>query len=444
MASPMMHSRRDDLYGTVPRWIAFMVVIASAAIAADRTRSFAATTVPTSAPAIAVEGANWPTFRGENSGVVVAPSVATDWDGPTGRNVRWRTPVPLPGNNSPVIWGGHLFCSGAGEDRQEVYCFDADTGRLRWRTAVGAPDPAKAPKVMRETGYAPSTLATDGLRVYAIFATGDLAALDFDGRVVWSKPLGPLENQYGHASSLAMWQDRLIVQLDQGLSAKENKSALLAFDGATGVEVWRTPRPVFNSWTSPLVITVTDGPQVVTVADPWVIAYEPRAGTELWRAKCVHGDVAPSAAHAAGTVFVAQENAEAHAIRTDGRGDVTETHVAWHVDDALPDIVSPLATTKYVFLTTSLGTVTCLDTATGKKVWSHDFDGPLCATPILINDVVHLTDTKGVTMRFEAAPTFKLLNAPALGEPVHATPAVAQGRIYFRGDSNLYCVAPPP
>lgn len=397
------------------------------------------TTMPVSWPGDEELARNWPVFRGSNIGIA-SGNIPTDWDGPSGRNVLWKTPVPLAGNNSPIVWNNFVFLSGATKDKQQVFCFDAVTGSMLWQKDVGNPNPTRAPKVMEEGGYAPCTMATDGQRAFAIFPTGDVVAIDFAGRIVWSKNLGLPESQYGYAASLVMWQDRLIIQLDQGLEADAGKSALLALDSATGKPIWRTPRPVANSWASPIVVTAPTGPQIITASQPWVIAYEPQRGTEIWRVKCLRGDVAPSPAFANGIVVVAQESAKVSAIKIGGAGDVTASHVAWSDDFGLPDIVSPVATSRHTFLVMSYGSVTCYDMSSGKMLWTHDIDGSFHASPIAVGNVIMLVDRKGITHRFEDAAEFKLINEPALGEPVSATPAIANNRIYIRGEKNLYCI----
>jgi outer membrane protein assembly factor BamB len=142
---------------------------------------------------------NFPVFRG-NAGASNKRNIPVSWNGSTGQNILWKTEVPLPGNNSPVIWGDKVFLAGANADRQEVYCFDRNSGKILWTTAL---NPAgRKPQISAETGYAPSTAVTDGTRVYIIFPTGIISALDMDGNKVWEKDLGLPENHYGHASSL--------------------------------------------------------------------------------------------------------------------------------------------------------------------------------------------------------------------------------------------------
>ncbi len=214
--------------------------------------------------------ANWPRFRGPGGlGIASGSGIPVAWDGPTGKHVMWRSEVPLPGKNSPVVWGDRVFITGATEDQREVFCYELSTGELLWRRAVdsfggGIEEP---PQVLEDTGYAAPTAATDGQYVYAMFANGDLACFDFSGMRQWVRRLGTPENIYGHASSLLVYKGRVIVLLDQGVE-DEGFSALLAIEGKTGATLWRTPRPVPNSWASPIVIATDRGDQIITCANP--------------------------------------------------------------------------------------------------------------------------------------------------------------------------------
>jgi len=385
---------------------------------------------------------NWPSFRGPaGSARAVGEGYPTEWDGPSGRNVLWKSPVPLPGNSSPIVWGDRIFLTGATAEQREIFCYDAGSGQLLWRQPVG---PVSGPpvEVSDDTSFAPNTPATDGVRVYAIFPTGDLAAFDFAGRRLWAKSLGRPDNHYGHASSLATWRDRLIVQLDQGHAAKDGKSAIIAFDGATGSELWRTPRPTPATWSSPIVAMTKSGPQIIASGDPYVMAYDPLTGAELWRAKCMGGEIAPSPVFDGEMVYVAQSRADLVAIRPDGRGDVTDTHIAWTYGDDLPDITSPLATGQYLLMVTTGGTLTCCDVKTGKAMWIELLDvfDDFNASPALAAGKVYLTDTQGVTYLFEPGPAYKPVGQAKLGEKVRASFAFVDGRIYVRGEKNLYCL----
>ena len=152
---------------------------------------------------------NWPRFRGaDGGGVSVFSNAPVMWDVKTGAGIAWKTPTPAAGFNSPIVWGDRLFLSGGDAQRREVFCLDAQSGQMLWRqpvvaaTAPGAAEPGT--EVPETTGYAAATMATDGQRVYVFFANGDLAALNFEGKMVWSKSFAPMKNVYGHAASLAL------------------------------------------------------------------------------------------------------------------------------------------------------------------------------------------------------------------------------------------------
>ena len=158
---------------------------------------------------------NVPCFRGPGGlGVSAYANEPTSWNGKTGEGILWKVKVPLNAPSSPIAWGDRIFLTGSSKKVLEIYCFDAATGQLLWQQAAsGIPgSPAERPKTMEGVEWAPSTPATDGARVYAIFATGDVLALDFSGKRLWARNLGTPENSYGHASSLALWHNLLVIQ----------------------------------------------------------------------------------------------------------------------------------------------------------------------------------------------------------------------------------------
>jgi outer membrane protein assembly factor BamB len=385
----------------------------------------------------------WPRFRGPAGlGISAYTNVPDAWDAPKSKGVLWKTAVPLPGNNSPVVWGKRLFLSGADERRREVYCFDVDSGKLIWRQNVaGTPQSgARPPKVSEDTGFAAPTTATDGRRVFAIFANGDLAAFDVTGKPVWAKSLGMPENSYGHASSLTTYKNLLFVQFDQG-SMKVPNSKLLAYDSATGKPVWQTARPAPNSWSSPIVIRVGDRDQLIASGDPWVIAYNPGDGSEIWRVKCLRTDIGPSPVFADGRLFVANDNSVLSAIRADGHGDVTATHVLWKGEDGMPDTCSPLATREFLFLLTSYGTLTCYDAAKGGVLWSEDFGEPCSASPSMVGKRLYIIANSGKAWIVEPGrDKCRRVGQCDLGEECVTSPAFQDGRIYLRGKQHVFCL----
>ncbi len=382
---------------------------------------------------------NWPMFLGPGGLARASGDYPTQWDGPSGKNILWKTEIPLPGNNSPVVFENSVFISGATEEQREVYCFDAAIGKIRWKTSIPRPRTEKI-KINDDTGWAPCTMATDGRRVFTIFLAGDLTALDFEGRILWTKSLGVPKNQYGHATSLAVAGGILIVQYDQG-ETKDNQSFIYGFDSMTGRELWKTPRPVRASWTTPIVIPSAAGSQIITSADPWVIAYELKTGAEIWRARGMTGDVAPTPAFDNGVVYVVMERDDLIAIKPDGRGDVTASHRRKVEVDDLPDICAPLVMDGRALIGLSHSArFVCVSTTDGKLLWEQDVKNGFNASPIGVGKLAYHTDKDGITHVVELADEFKRVAANPLGEPVNATAAFVGGRIYMRGEKNLYCI----
>ncbi len=371
---------------------------------------------------------NWANFRGPGAaGIATADRAPLSWDGASGKGLRWKTEVPKPGYSSPVIWGQRLFLTGADEKSRELYCFDTEKGKLLWQKPVGAT--GTVPTVHRDTGFAASSAATNGRHVFAIFATGDLAAFDMDGKPLWSQNLGQPENHYGHSSSLITFEDLVIVQFDEN-----SASRVLALDAETGAPAWQVDRTVI-SWASPILVNTGSRQELIVTNSVAVSSFDPRTGALLWEEKCLGGEVGPSAAYDDGMVFVANEFSKASGIRLEGG----KAKVVWEYSDKLPDTASPLAAKGLLFLATSKGDIICLDAKTGKPVWEHAFNDGFYASPILVGGNVYAMDLSGTMHIFAADRTFRLLGESALGEPSSCTAAALDGRLYLRGDRFLYC-----
>ena len=384
----------------------------------------------------------WPRFRGPGgAGISAYTNIPTSWNAKTGAGIAWKTPVPWKGHSSPVVWGDRVFLSGADPNHRQVYCFDGKSGRLLWTGDVPTvPLPnGEVFEIGEDTGYACPTVATDGRRVYATFPTGDVAGFDFNGKRLWHKSLGRPDNAYGYASSLETWQKLVLIDYDQS-DGKDGKSRFFALDGVTGKVAWEAKRDLPSTWTTPIVVDVAGQPQLITVADPNVVAYNPANGKELWRAKCVGGDLAPSPICAGGLVFAVQPFSQLVAIKPTGQGDVTKTHIVWKGEDGIPDICSPVSDGKYVYLLDSEGLITCYNVADGKKVYEHDLKEPCRASPSIAGDKLYILSLKGVMHIGQAGPAYRELGKSELNEECLASPAFADGRIYIRSVKNLYCI----
>ena len=385
---------------------------------------------------------NWPRFRGPGgNGISPLTNLPPTWDIKTGAGIAWKVASPASGFNSPIVWGGRVFFSAGDARKREVICLDGKTGQVLWRQPVanvpGAP--AKPAEVPESTGYAASSMATDGRRVYVIFANGDCAGFTLDGKLAWSRSFGALKNPYGHATSLATWHDRLIVQLDQG-DNEDNLSKLYALDGRTGKVVWERPRKAGGSWASPIVIEAAGKGQIIVLAVPSVISYAAADGSELWRADGLNGEITPSPVFAGGLVIAPSPSEALMAIRADGQGNVTKTHLAWKFEDNVPDVTSPISNGELIFMITTSGMLTCLDAKDGKKQWDHDYETEFHASPSLAGNRIYIFSQKGTAVVVEAAREFKELFRTEMGDGFHASPAFGEDKIFLRGLTNVWCL----
>lgn len=380
------------------------------------------------APVTPIPADAWPSFRGPH-GLATAPhkNAPLTW---TKDAVAWKKPIAKPGTNSPIVWGDQVFVAGADEQSRDIFAYSAKTGDLLW-TAPFKLVTGTLPKVMSDTTYAPATLATDGERVYGVFATGDVVAVGRDGKPAWRMHLGPFKNSYGHSSSLLVTGGLVLVQFDHEAGGK-----LIAYDAKNGKVRWEQPRAVKSSWASPILISVAGRTQVVLCGNPLVTGHDPETGKILWQIECMKGEVAPSPAFAGGRLFVGTQGMPLTALQPGPDG----VKKLWEYEGELPDASSLLATDRFVFMASSGSVVTCVSAETGKMLWTHEFDEGFNASPILVDDRVYMTDKAGNTVVFKADEKYVQLAFNSLGEPCDSTAAVPEGKIYLRTLKNLYCI----
>ena len=375
---------------------------------------------------------NHNSFRGPfGQGISFHKNIPTQWNGTTGANIAWKTAIPKHGYNSAVIWGDKIFVSGSDNQSREVYCFNHADGKLLW---TGVADkiqgsPATPPRVTEDTGLSAPTIATDGNHVYAIFGTGDVIAFDMNGSRVWARNLGVPDNHYGHSSSLLVWDNKLFVQYDTNRGGK-----VMALNTQTGETAWEKIRASKISWASPVLALVDGKYQLILTADPIVAGYDAKTGEELWQVKCMMGEVGPSVGFADGIVVAANEYAKMVAI------DVKTHQVLWEDDEYLPEASSPLAYNGLVVIATSYGVLACYDLKTGEKYWEHDVGKTFYSSPMYADGKLYMMDNDGVMRIYEFGKEMKLISESKLGEKAGSTPAFANGKIYIRGDKNLYCI----
>ena len=372
-------------------------------------------------------------FRGNYSnGVSAAKGIPVKWDLGSGTNIAWKKEIPRPGHNSPVINGNHVFFTGADEQARELYCYDLTTGEQRWSlAATNIPgSPSVMPKVTEDTGLASSSVATDGNRVCAIFATGDVVCADMDGKQLWAKNLGVPDNHYGFVSSLLIFGNTLFIQYDNNKDPK-----LIALDVVNGNQRWGKNRPGKVCWSSPSIAYVNRKPQLILMGNPAITAYDPNSGEQLWQVDCMGGEVCSCPCSIDGVIFGANEYAKLVAINgADGK-------VLWESSDYLPEVSSPAATKDHLYVATSYGVLAAYDTKTGALAKEHELNVEFYSSPMIVEGKLYLFSNDGKMHIFSTDNEFNLLSSFETGERTMATPAFTDGKIVVRTEKSIYCVA---
>ena len=377
---------------------------------------------------------NHPSFRGPmGQGISYHTGIPVEWDGASGKNVKWKVALDKKGYNSPVIWGDRLFIAGGDNVSRVLYCLNRADGKLLWQhEAKDIPgSPASPPKVTSDTGLSAPSVATDGKLVFAIFATGDIIATNFDGTRAWALNLGVPDNHYGHSSSLIAYRDKVIIQFDTNKGGR-----LLALNAKTGATLWDTPRKSKISWSSPILAEIDGKLQVITTSSPTVAGYDFETGAQIWAVDCLSGEVGPSAAYADGLVYAANEYAKLVAIKP-GQNPT----IAWESDEYLPEAASPAVSEGLLFIATSYGMFACYDAKTGTKQWEKEYGQGFYGSPMVADGKVFVMDRGGAMHIFKVSRTLTSLGDPVLGEKSVVTPAFADGTIYLRGEKSLYCIS---
>jgi len=415
---------------------------------------------------------NWPQWRGpDGSGISNEKNLPSEWS-PT-KNIKWKTPIDGRSHSSPIVWGNRIFLTtsiegepvpgakavkhvlegdkeflhpdSVGADRKhtfKVVSIDRDTGKILWQSTAWEGTPYD--NRHRKSSYAASTPSTDGKLVYAFFGTEGLYAYDFKGNLAWKAQLGNLGTVgMGTGTSPILFDNLVIVQCDEENGAS---SFIVALDKKTGKEVWKTPRKVQVSWSTPLLVRTSTRAELITSGTEALISYDPATGKELWRHKGVESNAIPSpVANNEMAYLVAGFPAKiAYAIKLGQNGDLTGTaNVPWKYEKGTAYVPSPILYGDYLYLTTDRGILTCIDAKTGEVKYEGGripIPATFTASPVAFENKILMTSEDGDTFIVKAGPKHEILGTNSVGEPVYASPAIADGRIFIRGEKNLYCI----
>jgi outer membrane protein assembly factor BamB len=381
----------------------------------------------------------WPRWRGPSGqGLVEGKGYVDRWSHT--ENVVWKVEVPGRGHSSPIVWGDWIFLTSAFDEggKRAILAFRRSDGKLLWEAA--APQ-AESERIYWKNSYASGTASTDGERVYAWFGNAGLLAVDFEGKQVWTRSFAPITLYHGSAGSPLLYKDRLIFYQDQRIG-----SFITALDKRTGKEIWKTPRREQVGWGSAIAIRAGARDEIVVSSQNRVYGYHPDTGEELWYANGNTFEVTPTPAVGFGLVFAPSGRAgPTLAIRPGGKGDVTATHIAWQTPRGSPFIPSPLVYGPYLYLVNDMTSIaTCFEAATGKLMWQGRLGEAMkesfSASPVAMDGKVFITNDQGETFVLQAGAEFRLLHENRFGERTLASPALVDGRWYFRTEKHLLAI----
>ncbi len=401
---------------------------------------------PASFPQAPQDPVGWPGWRGPNaSGVAPGGCRAVHFNPEAG--VRWRVEVPGQGYSSPVVWDDLVFLTSAlpGDDPPvlAVLCFRRTDGRLLWRAEVGR----AFGRTHAKNGYASATVATDGKRIYSFFGSTGLFCHDVSGRELWRADLGNLDHLWGTAASPVLYGDFVIQLCDC-----EHDSSIVALDKLSGRRVWRTPRPSYGCWTTPVLVQAKVGdrerPELIVNGtgskvpeERLVIAYDPDRGRALWQVRGTTELVTPTTLVGDGLVYCASgRNGPILAIRPGGSGDVTDSRVAWKRDRGGSYIPTGVLCGGRLYVLNDAGVMTCYDPSTGATLWSGRLHGTFTASLVAADDHIYAVDERGTVYVLAAGDRFEIVAENAMKARVFATPAIAGGELFLRTESHLYCI----
>ena len=385
----------------------------------------------------------WPQFRGPSGqGHASETGLPLEWS--ESRNVLWKSPVPGRGWSSPSISGGRVWLTTSIEGSEgrrrglslRALAFDVATGREVVNTEVFRVD--RPEELNAKNSYASPTPIVDGDRVYVHFGAQGTAALTTTGEIVWKTRLD-YQSQHGNGGSPALHGDLLIINCD----GNGGDAYVVALDVKTGKTRWKTPRrqPADQAYTTPLVISAGGRDQVVSVGAYRAVAYDPANGREIWRVAYDDGfSNVPRPVFGQGLVFIATgfQQPALIAVRPDGTGDVTRSHVAWTLRRGAPYTPSPILVGEQLFIVNDAGIATCVDARTGTIHWQQRLGGNYSASPVHADGRIYFQSEEGVTTAIEPATTFKRLATSQLDGAMLASMAVAERSFFIRTQSHLY------
>ena len=407
-----------------------------------RLNSIAAACVAALAIAANCRAENWPQFRGPTGlGYTTEKNLPLTWNAKSGENIRWKAPLPKSDNaySSPVVWGDRVFVTSAVNSPVEhhVLCFQVSDGKLLWDTSV-----PPGPWLLKDLrgGYGAPTPATDGKSVFVVFGSAVIASLDFDGKIIWRKELEKFAFDVALGSSPVLHGDTVILDCDQ----TGKTSSFIGLDKATGTIKWEEKRPQANfAHSTPVLANVKGKAQLIVSASGAVQGLDPANGKILWWC-AAPGDASSPAFN--GSLVFADSGRGGRAVCVDpsGAGDVTKSHLKWTFPQIPEGLSSAIIVGDFVLRTHNPETLRCLRLSTGDAVFNERLAGvSTWASPFATPDGKVFFASAGKSYIVQAGEKLEVLATNDLGEENRASAAVSAGKIFLRGNKNLYCIGQP-
>jgi len=422
-----------------------------------------------------LSAADWPQWRGPHgSGIADENDLPQRWSAT--ENIAWKANLGGAGVSSPIVSGGIVIVTsqiGTGVSRQGprlaqgsdpagagersisaagtaadkvtflVEAFERTTGQRRWQHRMDAAGPLES--VHDKHNLASPSPVTDGQLVYAWFGTGQIVALDMNGKVVWQRHLGqeisPFNINWGHSSSPALYEDALILLCDHTPA-----SYLLAVDKKTGKDKWKVDRGKGrSSYTTPFVVQAAGGPELVVNSSERVDAYDPRTGAFLWHVGGSNQFPIPAPTFSNGVIYMTRgyRSGPYMAVKPGGRGDVSATHVVWQVATGAPYISSLVYDGGLLYMASDVGAISVIEAETGKRLWQERVNGLFSASPVAGDGKVYFVSETGEVIVLRGGRTPQVIARNDVGERLMASPAISNGQIFLRGDNTLFAIGKP-
>jgi len=400
---------------------------------------------------------NWQGWRGPNGdGTSPEKGIPTRWSGT--ENIAWRIAIPGEGHSSPIIWGDKVFLTSSLTEKNKriLLCLDRPSGQTVWQRDVVQSPPET---IHRLNSRASGTPATDGRQVYVTFmrAEGDrviapnvssdrlitpgkiiVTAYDLDGNEKWKTNVGDFVSAHGFNTCPVLFEDLVILNGDH-----DGDAYLVALDRQSGRERWRIRREnKTRSYVTPIIREIDGRTQMILSGSLCVASYDPRNGKRHWIVDGPTEQFVASMVYDGKYVFATGGYPERHtlAIRPGGRGNVTDTHIAWRTTRGAAYVPSPIISGRYLLMVADSGIASCFEARTGKRHWMERLPGGHSPSPVSADGLVYFVSDQGVTTVIRPGETFKVIAKNELGEPVSASPAISQGHFFLRTHRHLYCI----